>query len=101
MTYDAQRNKGTRPRAQVTINRTEAITVLTDMYLLDIAYRTAFFSGNALKCNPPCILVTIFTGLSVIISATDHHICVFQVGYQSGLIFSNVSHSYLLIRHPQ
>lgn len=65
--------KAQEPRVQVTISANEAIRVLAEIFVLNIAYRTACFSGNALLCHPPCISVIIFTDLSVIISASDHH----------------------------
>lgn len=56
---------------------------------------------DALKHNLLCTPFSIFTELLVVILETDHHTYIFQVGYQSHLIFLNVSHSYLLIRQPQ
>lgn len=67
--------KAQESRVQVTISANEALRVLAEIYVLNVADRTACFSGNALQCHPPCISVTIFTDLLVIISANDHHLC--------------------------
>lgn len=67
--------KAQEPRVQVTISANEALRVLAEIYVLNIAYRTACFSGNALQCPPPGISLITFRDSLVLISTSDHHMC--------------------------